>query len=148
MDCDVMLRAPLSGLRDQLDDSKAIYCVKHNHVPTSKHKMDGQIQTDYPRKNWSSVMAFNVTHPANRELTVTMVNTMKGRDLHRFCWLDDSDIGELSPEWNYLVGHTELREGEQPKIVHWTDGGPWLEATYFNTEYADEWRGMLERWAA
>jgi hypothetical protein len=27
--------------------------------------MDGQAQTRYARKNWSSVMVFNCDHPAN-----------------------------------------------------------------------------------
>ena len=106
--------------------------------------MDGQIQTIYARKNWSSVMAFNCNHPSNKALTVEMVNTLPGRDLHRFCWLQDDEIGELEPEWNYLVGHTKTKD--EPKIVHWTDGGPWLEA-FREAEYADEWWDELERWA-
>ncbi len=145
MDCDVMVRASLSPLFESLDDAKPLYCVKHDYQPGRLTKMDGQAQRNYPRKNWSSVMAFNCDHPANKALTVEMVNTMPGRDLHRFCWLDDEDIGELSPVWNYLVGHTKL--DEPPKIVHFTEGGPWLPA-FRNVEYADEWLAQVERWAA
>lgn len=145
MDCDVFLRANLEQLRVLLDDDKAVCCVKHSHVPANDVKMDGQEQTKYPRKNWSSVMAFNVDHPANQALDVEMVNTLPGRDLHRLCWLDDAEIGELPPEWNYLVGHTQTEK--EPKLVHFTDGGPWLEA-FKNVPYADEWRNVLERWAA
>jgi lipopolysaccharide biosynthesis glycosyltransferase len=147
MDCDMLVRASLTELRKLLDDSKAVCCVKHNHHPKNKTKMDGQDQTTYPRKNWSSVMAFNVNHPANKVLDVEMVNTMPGRDLHRMCWLNDEDIGELPPEWNYLVGDTILPEGVEPKIVHYTEGGPWLEA-FKNVEYAHEWNNLIERWAA
>jgi len=149
MDCDVMVRTHPSELRRLLvDDSKAVYCVKHEHVPTGlPKKMDDQIQTSYPRKNWSSVMAFNLAHPANKALDTEMINTFPGRDLHRFCWLKDDEIGELPPEWNYLVGHTELPEDREPKLVHWTDGGPWFEA-YRNVEFADEWRDLLDRWAS
>lgn len=147
MDCDMLVRDNLTKLRQLLDDSKAVCCVKHNHGPKHKTKMDGQEQTSYPRKNWSSVMAFNVDHPANKVLDVEMVNTLPGRDLHRMCWLNDEDIGELPPEWNYLVGHTSLPEGVAPKIVHFTEGGPWLEA-FKDIEYADEWNSMIERWAA
>lgn len=145
-DCDVLWRAPPEELRKLLDDEKAVMCVKHQYVPDNDIKMDGQEQTRYARKNWSSVMAFNVDHPANKGLDVEMVNTMPGRDLHRFCWLDDDEIGELPPEWNYLVGITELPEGVTPKIVHFTDGGPWFEA-FRNVEYADEWMREIERWA-
>lgn len=144
MDCDVLVRRNLEELRELLDDEKAVMCVKHNHVPTNDVKMDGQEQTRYARKNWSSVMAFNVDHPSNKCLDVEMVNTLPGRDLHRFCWLDDGEIGELPPEWNYLVGHTE--GVTNPKIVHFTDGGPWFEA-FRNVEYAEEWTREIERWA-
>lgn len=143
MDCDVMVRANLYELRTVLDDSKAVMCVKHDHRPSFNVKMDGAEQTTYPRKNWSSVMAINTGHPKNEALTVELINTVPGRDLHRFCWLEDEDIGELGPEWNYLVGHTE---GVEPKIVHFTDGGPWFE-NFKKVEYADEWREHLKRLA-
>jgi hypothetical protein len=145
LDCDVLVRTNLTHMINLLDGSKALYCVKHNHVPSTDIKMDGQLQTTYPRKNWSSVMAINLDHPANKRLTVEMVNTFPGRDLHRFCWLDDEEIGELSPVWNYLVGHTQT--SDEPKIVHFTDGIPSLNA-YRNVEYADEWFHVLDRWAA
>jgi hypothetical protein len=107
--------------------------------------MDGQEQTSYPRKNWSSVMAINVDHPANDALDIEFVNVKPGRDLHRFCWLDDNDIGALPPTWNHLVGHTE--EVCDPKIVHFTDGGPWFDA-FRNVPYADEWFTVLDRMVA
>jgi lipopolysaccharide biosynthesis glycosyltransferase len=147
MDCDVLVRDNLTKLRELLDDTKAVCCVKHNHRPKGTEKMDGQAQTSYPRKNWSSVIAFNVNHPANKVLDVEMANTMAGRDLHRLCWLNDEDIGELPPEWNYLVGDTILPEGTTPKIVHFTEGGPWLEA-FKDVPFANEWERYLERWAA
>lgn len=144
-DCDVMWRQNPQKLRALLDDSKAVCCVKHDHRPTNTEKMDGQKQSVYARKNWSSVMAFNIDHPANKDLTVEMVNTLPGRDLHRLCWLDDDEIGELPPEWNYLVGHTKTNE--PPALVHFTDGGPWFEG-FKDVPYADEWRIHLEKWAA
>lgn len=144
MDCDVLVRANLQEMRQLLDDEKAVMCVKHNHAPANLEKMDGQKQSRYERKNWSSVMAFNIDHPANAELTVEMVNTLPGRDLHRFCWLTSDEIGALPEEWNVLIGHSKV---EHPKIAHFTDGGPWLEA-FRDVPYADEWFSHLERWAA
>jgi hypothetical protein len=144
MDCDVMVRANINHIKAHLDDSKAICCVKHAYEPATAAKMDNQVQTKYSRKNWSSVMAFNLDHEANNTLTVEMVNTLPGRDLHRFCWLDDDEIGKLPPEWNYLVGHTQ--GVSDPKIVHFTEGGPWFEA-FRDVPFADEWRLELERWA-
>ena len=138
----MLARANLYELKSLLDDSKAVLCVQHDHRPSFNVKMDGQEQTSYPRKNWSSVMAINVDHPANDALTIELVNAKPGRDLHRFCWLDETDVGALPPEWNVLVGHTD--EVRDPKIVHFTDGGPWFEA-FRNVPYADEWFSVLDR---
>lgn len=145
MDCDMLVRKNVSQLLTKLDPTKALYCVQHNHVPDSNVKMDGQEQTSYARKNWSSFMIFNCDHPANDRLTLDMVNGLPGRDLHRFCWLDDDEIGELEPTWNYLVGHTE--GVDDPAVVHYTDGGPWFTG-FENVAYADEWRNALYRHAA
>lgn len=144
LDGDTMARTNLARMFDQLKTEYAVYCVKHKHEPTSNVKMDGQVQTKYSRKNWTSFIAFNCEHPANRALTVEMVNTLPGRDLHRLCWLQDEEIGELGPEWNYLVGHTN--HGVVPSVVHFTDGVPDM-AGYEDVPYADEWRAELDRWA-
>jgi len=144
-DGDVLARADVSRIFDGLDPSKAIYCVKHRHEPTDEIKMDGQIQTRYARKNWSSVAVWNVGHDANKALTVDVVNSVPGRDLHRFFWLDDDLIGELPPEWNFLVGVTDAAVA--PKIAHFTEGTPDMPG-YENVPFADEWRAELARWAA
>lgn len=144
MDCDMLVRTNLARVFDLCEPSKAVWCVKHNHEPANAVKMDNQVQTKYPRKNWSSFMVFN-DHVANKALTPDLINRLPGRDLHRFCWLDDEEIGELSPDWNFLVGHTDPKI--DPKVVHFTDGGPWM-AGYENVPFADEWFGERNRWAA
>jgi hypothetical protein len=58
VDGDVLARADVNRVFDNLDPSKALYCVKHQHEPTENVKMDGQSQTQYVRKNWSSMMIF------------------------------------------------------------------------------------------
>lgn len=145
LDGDMLARDNLARLSDLLDDSKAIMCVKHNHQPKSKTKMDGQVQSKYPKKNWSSFVVFNCAHEANRSLTPELMNRMPGRDLHRFCWLDENEIGTLGPEWNWLVGHSD--PAIEPKVVHFTSGPPNMPG-YENVPYADEWREELNRWAA
>jgi len=142
IDSDTMfLRNPMR-LFDLARKDKAVMCVKHDHKPDYDTKMEGQLQTVYERKNWSSVMLFNCEHPSNRRLTVDLINTIPGRDLHRFCWLEDYEIGALPPEWNYLVGHSKLENGTTPALVHFTKGVPDM-AGYENQEYANEWRAML-----
>jgi hypothetical protein len=145
-DCDVLVRGNVTRLFDwcEKDQSKAVWCVKHEYVPKNALKMDGQQQTKYARKNWSSVMVWNCDHPSNKALTVDLINSKPGRDLHRFFWLDDSEIGEVGPEWNYLVGVSPCVS--DPCLVHFTNGGPW-EPGYERVEYADEWRRARNRWA-
>lgn len=145
VDSDVMARADVNDLFALADPAKAVMCVKHSHRPAREIKMDGQAQTVYARKNWSSVMLFNCEHPSNKKLTVDLINTVPGRDLHRFCWLGDDEIGTLGHEWNWLVGHDNLTI--DPKLVHFTDGVPSLPG-YEHVPYADEWRAELSAWAS
>lgn len=145
MDCDVLVRGRLDPLLHEMNPEKAVYVVKHQYEPQEEEKMDGQVQSNYHRKNWSSVCLWNVDHPANKNLTVDIVNCLPGRDLHGFKWLQDKDIGELPPEYNYLVGHTKINT--EPKVVHFTEGGPWFTG-FEKVEYADEWRAALNKWAA
>lgn len=144
VDGDVMFRGNVSRLFDQFDPAKAVYCVQHRHEPEPGTKMDGQVQTRYGRKNWSSVMAFNCDHVANKALTLDVLNNTPGRDLHRLFWLADCDIGELDKAWNFLVGHTDPRI--EPKVVHFTDGVPDMPG-YDDVCYADEWRTARDDWA-
>jgi lipopolysaccharide biosynthesis glycosyltransferase len=145
MDCDVLARDDIDALFGECDPSKAVMCVQHEYAPPEGIKMDNQLQHRYRRKNWSSVMAFNLEHPANRKLTVELINTVPGRDLHAFCWLEDDQIGALDPSFNYLVGHTKLAKGCEPVLVHHTEGGPWFEQ-YRDVEFADEWRAARAAW--
>ena len=142
-DCDVLVRKDIGQLFDMADDRYAAMCVKHAHVPTEATKMGGHAQTHYPRKNWSSVVLYNCDHPANKALTVDLINTVPGRDLHRFCWLADDLIGDLPVEWNWLAGVP--LPVDDPALVHFTLGIPSLPDCK-DMPYADEWRDELSRW--
>jgi hypothetical protein len=123
VDADVVFREdPVCMMPALRNTGAALAVVKHDHQPATALKMDGQQQTRYWRKNWSSVMLFDCDHAAHRRLTLQDVNSRPGRALHQFCWLDDGDIAALDPRWNWLVG-------EQPPtaaggIAHFTVGGP------------------------
>mgnify|MGYP001565116742 CR=1 FL=1 len=145
MDSDVLARDDIDDLFAECDSTKAVMCVQHNHVVPEGIKMDNQLQTLYRRKNWSSVAAYNLGHPSNRKLTVNLINTVPGRDLHAFSWLEDDEIGALDASWNYLVGFTKLHESNQPKLVHHTEGGPWLP-NYQDVEFAAEWHEARLAW--
>lgn len=123
-DCDVLFLDDPAEILSEITPGKAVYVVKHVHHGAGT-KMGGLIQTAYDRKNWSSVMLFDCSHPANRRLTLNDVNVRPGRDLHRFYWLHDTEIGQLHPRWNWLVNVQD--KPEVPGIAHFTNGGPWLD---------------------
>ena len=137
-DCDFIFLDDVNNLIKNLDDSKAVYCVQHDYTPKEKHKMDGQKQTIYPRKNWSSFILFNCSHPSTKNLTVETVNRENGAYLHQFKWCKNEEIGKLDERWNWLEGWTSNHNNNKPFAVHYTRGGPWF-SEWQDVEYAKEW---------
>lgn len=128
VDCDIIALADVAELFALADDKFAVMVVKHELAPVAEGavKMDGQPQTNYSRKNWSSVVLWNCAHPSNAKLTPEVLNTWPGRDLHAFKWLADDEIGELPAKWNHLVGVHAPAPPAEIGIAHFTLGGPWL----------------------
>lgn len=147
VDCDFLYTADIADLLTLTDDRYAVMCVHHEYKPKETTKMDGAVQTIYPRKNWSSMVLYNCAHPKNRILTPELVSKESGAFLHRFMWLDDGEIGEVPFAWNFLVGHNKVDEndlhGTYPKAIHYTMGGPWFDK-YKDCEFADLWLKELE----
>jgi hypothetical protein len=123
-DHDVVFLGDVAELFALADPQFAIMVVKHEMPDTGPLKMGGQVQTRYARKNWSSVMLWNCSHPAHLRLSLGMVNQYPGDLLHQFCWLRDSEIGTLPPQWNWLVNVQQ--EPDNVKLAHFTLGGPWI----------------------
>lgn len=136
-DCDVLARQDINLIFNMADSSKAIQVVQHEHAAEGV-KMDGQVQTAYGRKNWSSVMLWNLAHPAHMRLTLDHINTMPGRWLHQFSWLADEEIGALPYGCNYLVNHNTPEQDPDPLLVHFTDGIPSMDG-HDKDPYAEEW---------
>lgn len=143
VDCDVVFLDDVRKLFQAADHSKAVMVVKHRMEQAEGTKMDGQAQVAYPRKNWSSVMLFNCNHPANRRLSLQDVNERPGRDLHRFYWLHDAEIGELPAQWNWLVCVQPMPE--KPALAHFTNGGPWLPS-WKGAEHDELWLRASRGW--
>ena len=137
-DCDFIFFEDISNILTDIDQSKAVYCVQHDYTPKEKHKMDGQKQTIYPRKNWSSFILFNCAHPSNKKLSVDLVNSETGSFLHQFKWLENNEIGSLDERWNWLEGWTSNHNDKKPYAVHYTRGGPWFDE-WQDVEFASEW---------
>jgi hypothetical protein len=138
VDADVVFMESVLWLFSQADDSKALMVVDHGMVSGSMGtKMDGQQQQVYARKNQSSVCLWNCDHHANRRLSLQDVNERPGRDLHRFYWLAESEIGYLTPECNWLVGIQP--KPANPVVAHFTLGGPFLRG-WQGAEHDEIWQ--------
>ena len=136
MDCDMLCLGDVAELVDYAyrDPYKDVFVVKHDYTPRTQIKFLGQTQTQYPCKNWSSVMVFNGHRSAVRSLRPEYIDTAHPGDLHQFKWAQD--VGELPPTWNHLVG--EYGANPEAKLVHFTLGGPYFPE-YFECEYSREW---------
>jgi len=143
LDSDFLFLESIDNLIDLYNPKKAIMCCKHDYKPSNTTKMDGKIQSVYPRKNWSSLIIFNNEHPKNTTLEPWLLNTLTGAYLHRFMWLADRDIGSLPLEWNWLVDWYQEEKDFEPKALHFTEGGPWLKS-FKSCSYSDLWYRQLQ----
>ena len=134
-DCDMVVKDDPAKLWALRDDS-AVKVVHHNYIPKEEVKYLGTTQTKYNRKNWSSVVLWNCSHPSNRILTPDFVNHADGLDLHQFKFLKDEEIGYLPKQWNHLVGFDEY--SHDAKLIHYTTGGPYFDE-YKNCDYHQDW---------
>jgi lipopolysaccharide biosynthesis glycosyltransferase len=151
LDSDMIFLTDIAKLFALCDDKYAVMCVKHTHIPPmDAHKMDGREQLRYHRKNWSSFVLWNCTHPANAKMTPEVVSFMKGGALHAFSWLSDDLIGALPYGYNYISGVSPKlppERGHRPDVIHFTDGGPWFEECK-TVPYAQMWVDEYEDWQA
>ncbi len=138
MDCDMLCLGDIAEIYS-LDLAQVwLRVVKQSQVVTRATKMDGEIQTAYPRKNWSSLMLLNCE-------TLTCwskeaVETKTGEWLHRFRPIPDERIGSLPAAWNVLDRHDS-----DTRMVHYTEGGPWLPGCQ-DHPYGRIWFEYLEKY--
>lgn len=152
-DSDLLWIDDVHKLLREADPSKTVMVVPHNFQPGATIKMDGQKQSRYARKLWSSVMLWNLK--SKKLPTFEMVNSAPGSYLHAFEWLDDSDIGFLSESWNWIPNYSpttdrgiEAETNNRPlpiNAIHYTMGPP--VAGMVNREptaFDEMWRGHLK----
>ena len=135
----------IKELTSYFDPKYAVSVVKHDYKTKQKLKYFGQKNEDYPRKNWSSVIVWNCSHPKNKVLTPDFISNKEGSFLHRFSWLADNDIGELDKSWNWLA--MEYPERNDVKIIHYTLGTPCFkeyEKTSLSKFWHDSFSELLE----
>jgi len=141
-DGDMVCQSDISELWALRDDSKAVQVVKHDYQTKASKKYLGNQNENYPRKNWSSLILWNCSHPDNQILTPEFIQAQPGSYLHRFSWLDDNLIGSLPIEWNWLA--IEYPENLKAKLIHYTLGTPCFE-DYANELMSDRWKEFYER---
>ena len=107
-------------LQDFCDDSYSVLVCKHNYEPKQDIKWGNLKQFKYGKKNWSSLMLFNNSHPDCKKLNVKSVNEDVALNLHQFKWTDN--VGSIPLEYNFLVG--EYDNIETAKALHYTNGYP------------------------
>lgn len=135
-DGDMVCQTDIKKLWDLRDDTKAVLVVKHNYQTKSFKKYLGNINENYPKKNWSSLILWNCEHPKHKILTPEYIAKQTGKYLHRFSWLNDCDIGEIPKEWNWLA--IEYPINSEAKLIHYTLGTPCFK-DFRATDMATEW---------
>lgn len=138
---DMLLKGDLTELDLLYDSSKAVQVVKHpEYLSLHERKYVGTEmecgQTNYPRKNWASLMIFNAAHPVWHGLTPEKLKICTPIELLRFETLDNSEIGELPKEWNVLVD--EGQDMNRARCLHWTAGIPAFPH-YQNARGSKDW---------
>lgn len=141
-DGDMICMDDIANLWALRDETKAVQVVKHDYKTKASEKYLGNKNENYPRKNWSSIVLWNCGHPAHRVLTPEFIMNKNGAFLHRFSWLDDSLIGELPMEWNWLV--TEYPNNTSAKLLHYTLGTPCFK-DYWDTDMSVQWHEHQQR---
>jgi len=89
----------------------------------------------------TSFMLINCAHPSHKVLTPEFIESTD-INLHALEWLKETQIGELDPKWNQLVGYQEIdsREGN----LHYTMGITAFPETS-TADDADIWRDCAKR---
>lgn len=152
VDNDFLFTADITSLFDRISrepdaDDKAVYVVKHlPYIPRRETKFWGYKQLAFPRKNWTSLIIFNNSHPSCRKLTPLTVANQSPQWLHRLKWCADHEIGDISYSWNWLVGEYGKHKYQRgigeviPKGLHFTNGGPWNDE--WGQDYEELWLDM------
>lgn len=136
MDCDMIFTHDIKDLISRIDNKYAVMVVKHRqNAIEGTIKMDGQKQSNYHRKNWSSFVLWNCEHPLNKDLTPHVVSSMPGSFLHAFTWIPENLIGHIGFDYNWIENCSPFDKNNKPKVIHYTLGGPWFEE--------DEWKDVM-----
>lgn len=142
IDGDMVVKSDIVELWEERTFFKDVQVVKHDYKTKKPIKYLGSKNEDYPRKNWSSVILWNCESMTNECLTPEFIQKSTGKFLHRFEWINDSKIGELPIEWNWLPD--EFGPNNNAKILHYTLGAPCFDE-FKDTEMSIDWHNELDK---
>ena len=138
---DMLMLGDVAELDALFDPDFAVQVVKHpTYLTRHKIKYRGTaletINTEYPRKDWASLMLVNCEHPAWAGMTPPELVQRPMLDLLQLRHVPDEQIGALPDSWNRLVDEGHPTEGAQ--LMHWTAGIPGFEA-YRDAPGSEAW---------
>lgn len=138
---DMLMLGDVAELQALFDPACAVQVVKHPNYQT-RHKIKYRgtaletVNTEYPRKNWASLMLVNCEHPAWERMTPSALVNMPVLDLLQLRHVPDEQIGALPDCWNRLVDEGHSTDGV--KLMHWTAGIPGFDC-YRDAPGSEAW---------
>lgn len=143
---DQMMLADIVELDSLFDPKYAVQVVKQDeYISQHERKYIGTEmecpQSNYPRKNWASVMILNCEHSVWFGLTPSAIEMKTPMQLLQFQDLHDHEIGALPPQWNVLVD--EGQDLAEAKILHWSNGLPTF-IHYRNARASKDWHNEFD----
>lgn len=138
IDNDFIWRKPILPLFYYLNLDDAVACIQYKQIEHDTTKFNGEVNIDYPKKLWSSLMIFNNGHEDCKKLTPEAVNTWTGKQLHQFEWTDK--ISPIPEKYVFTEGYDNPDEKWDYHGIHYTRGGPWVkDMDYSNINNLDDW---------
>lgn len=138
MDNDFIWRKSPLPLFYYLNLDDAVACIQYQQIEHDATKFNGEVNIDYPKKLWSSLMVFNNGHEDCKKLTPEVVNTWTGKQLHQFEWTDK--ISKIPEKYVFTEGYDNPDEKWDYHGIHYTRGGPWVkDMDYSNINNLDDW---------
>ena len=131
IDDDFIFKKSILPMFYYLNPNDAVACIKYPQYKHDETKFDGEVNIDYPKKLWSSMMVFNNGHEDCKKLTPEVVNTWTGKQLHQFEWTDN--ISKIPEHYIFVEGYDNHEEKYNYSGIHYTRGGPWVKGMDYTT---------------
>ena len=125
IDDDFIFQRSLLPMFYYLNPDDAVACIQYPQYKHDDTKFKGEVNIDYPKKLWSSLMIFNNGHEDCKKLTPEAINTWTGKQLHQFEWTDK--ISKIPERYIFTEGYDDPETKWDFNGIHYTRGGPWVE---------------------